>query len=202
MREQLAAAMVLAAGWNGQGPVVDPMCGSGTLLIEAGSWALGRSPQALRQEFACQRFWGFDRELWARLREEPGRPPGGEEAAAGLRLYGADSDPGAISAAATNPEAAALDEDAFLKRADAFSYAPPAGPGLLLVNPPYGERLGQDDDLWPRLGDLLKQRYQSYIAVVLAGGEDLGKSIGLKPRRRWPVKNGPLDAKILVFDLY
>ncbi len=58
------------------------------------------------------------------------------------------------------------------------------------------------DEMWPRLGDLFKQKYKGYKAVVLAGGEDMGKNIGLKPRRRWPVKNGPLDAKILVFDLY
>jgi putative N6-adenine-specific DNA methylase len=199
VREQLAAAMVLASGWDGKGVVVDPMCGSGTLLIEAASWALGRSPQALRKSFGFERFWGFDRALFARLREAAAPVP---EAEGGPRLYGVDRDPGALAAAGKNLEAASLDEDAFLKRADAFEWTPPAGPGLLLVNPPYGERLGLADELWPRLGDLMKKRYQGYVAAVLAGGEDLGKSIGLKPRRRWPVKNGPLDARILVFDLY
>jgi putative N6-adenine-specific DNA methylase len=199
VREQLAAAMVLASGWDGKGVVVDPMCGSGTLLIEAASWALGRSPQALRQSFLFERFWGFDRALFARLREAAALAP---ETEGGPRLYGVDRDPGALAAAGKNLEAASLDEDAFLKRADAFEWTPPAGPGLLLVNPPYGERLGLADELWPRLGDLMKKRYQGFVAAVLAGGEDLGKSIGLKPRRRWPVKNGPLDARILVFDLY
>lgn len=202
VREQLAAAMVLAAGWDGRGVVADPMCGSGTLLIEAASWALGRSPQLLRESFVFERFWGFDRALYARLREETMAPPGGADAAEGLRLYGVDRDPQALSAAGINLEAAGLDEDAYLKRADAFEWTPPAGPGLLLINPPYGERLGLDDELWSRIGDLFKQRYKGWKAVVLAGGEDLGRSIGLKPRRRWPVKNGPLDAKILVFDLY
>jgi putative N6-adenine-specific DNA methylase len=199
VREQLAAAMVLASGWDGKGVVVDPMCGSGTLLIEAASWALGRSPQVLRQSFLFERFWGFDRALFARLREAAALAP---ETEGGPRLYGVDRDPGALAAAGKNLEAASLDEDAFLKRADAFEWTPPAGPGLLLVNPPYGERLGLADELWPRLGDLMKKRYQGFVAAVLAGGEDLGKSIGLKPRRRWPVKNGPLDARILVFDLY
>lgn len=201
VREQLAAAMVLAAGWDGKGVVVDPMCGSGTLLIEAANRALGRSPQILRQSFGFERFWGFDRALFARLKEEAAPQPEGEAAAA-IRLYGVDRDPQALAAAGQNLEAAGLDEDAYLKRADAFEWTPPAGPGFLLVNPPYGERLGLDDELWPRLGDLMKQKYQGYVAAVLAGGEDMGKSIGLKPRRRWPVKNGPLDARILVFDLY
>lgn len=202
VREQLAAAMVLASGWDGRGPVADPMCGSGTLLIEAAAWALGQSPQRLRQSFVFERFWGFDRALFARLREETVPPPGGSDAAESLRIYGVDRDPQALSAAGINLEVAGLDENAYLKRADAFEWTPPAGPGLLLINPPYGERLGLDDELWSRIGDLFKQRYKGWKAVVLAGGEDLGKSIGLKPRRRWPVKNGPLDAKILVFDLY
>ena len=201
VREQLAAAMVLASGWDGRGVVVDPMCGSGTLLIEAASWALGRSPQFLRKNFVFERWVGFDKALWERLRAEKPPAPGGEEAA-DLRLYGVDRDPRALVSAGANLEKAELDENAYLKSRDAFEWEPPAGPGLVLVNPPYGERLSSDEDLWRRLGDLFKQRYKGYKAAVLAGGEDLGKSFGLKPRRRFPVKNGPLDAKILVFDLY
>lgn len=201
VREQLAAAMVLASGWDGRGVVVDPMCGSGTLLIEAASWALGRSPQFLRKSFVFERWVGFDKALWERLRAEKPPAPGGEEAA-DLRLYGVDRDPRALVSAGANLEKAELDENAYLKNRDAFEWEPPAGPGLVLVNPPYGERLSSDEDLWRRLGDLFKQRYKGYKAAVLAGGEDLGKSFGLKPRRRFPVKNGPLDAKILVFDLY
>jgi putative N6-adenine-specific DNA methylase len=73
---------------------------------------------------------------------------------------------------------------------------------LVLVNPPYGERLEADAPMWRALGDLLKQRFRGYRAVVLAGGEGLGKEIGLKPRRRIPVWNGALEARILLFDLY
>lgn len=202
VREQLAAAMVLASGWDGRGVVVDPMCGSGTLLIEAASWALGRSPQFLREAFVFERWAGFDKNLYARVRGELMAPPGGAAAAEELRLYGVDRDGRALEAAGVNLEKAQLDENAYLKRADAFAWTPPAGPGLVLVNPPYGERLGREDDLWASLGDLFKQRYKGFKAAVLAGGEDLGKSFGLKPQRRWPVKNGPLDAKILIFELY
>jgi len=75
-------------------------------------------------------------------------------------------------------------------------------PGLVLVNPPYGERAAAEAGQWRALGDLLKNHFRGWTAVVLAGGEGLGKHIGLRPRRRLPVKNGPLDARILVFDLF
>ena len=72
----------------------------------------------------------------------------------------------------------------------------------MLVNPPYGERMEDEPAQWRRLGDLFKQRYQGWTAVVLAGGKDRGKHVGLRPKLRLPVRNGPLDARILVFDLY
>ncbi len=97
---------------------------------------------------------------------------------------------------------AGLEDLARVRLADAFEVEPPPGPGLLVVNPAYGERLQEDVDQWKRLGDLLKQRYTGWRAAILAGGESRGKHIGLKPRRRIPVRNGPLDARILLFDLY
>ncbi|MCG8459591.1 MAG: hypothetical protein MI919_25205 [Holophagales bacterium] len=197
VREHLAAACVLAAEWDGRGPIVDPMCGSGTLLAEAAWWALGRAPGCLRTAYAFERLPGHRPALWREIRDEPI-----PRVVDGVRLHGADASAEALDAARANLTAAGLDEEARIRRSDAFTYEPPPGPGLVLVNPPYGERLGRDRDLFRRLGDLLKQRYAGYTAVVLAGGEDLGKSSGLRPRRRWPVRNGPLDARILVFDLY
>ena len=91
---------------------------------------------------------------------------------------------------------------AHLEIGDAYTFEPPKGPGLLVVNPAYGERLQENREQWPRLGDLMKQRYKGWQAVVLAGGEGLGKHVGLKPRRRIPVRNGPLEARILLFDLF
>jgi 23S rRNA G2445 N2-methylase RlmL len=202
-REQLAAAMVLAAEWSGRGPIVDPMCGSGTLLIEAASWALGLSPQALRPEFAFERLPFFKPGEIAGWRAECGPAVADQE---GLKLYGVDRDRQAVAAAGANLVKAGFDDIAFLKAGDAFEWPPPPAEdgGLVLINPPYGERLAQDadGDPWKRLGDLLKQRYQGYTAVILAGGEGLGKTLGLKPRRRYPVMNGPIEAKILVVDLY
>ena len=204
MREQLAAACVLAAGWNGRGPVVDPMCGSGTLLAEAAYLALGRAPGALRAAagrsasgWAFQRFEGYDAEAFAAIRREPIPAPGRN-----VELYGVDRQAQALRACRANLTRAGLGGRARLRHADAFDFTPPEGPGLFLVNPAYGQRLAAEPGQWKQLGNLLKRRFTGWRAVVLAGGETLGKPIGLKPDRRIPVRNGPLAARILVFGIY
>ncbi len=207
VRESLAAACILAAGWDGQGAVVDPMCGSGTLLVEAGWLALGIPPGTLRPRdqggagWAFERLPGFDAAGFAAVRAEPLEAPG-----RGVRLVGNDRSAEALRAARAGLDRAGLRERAQLIRGEAAACRPPAGrglsPGLVALNPPYGERTAADEGHWRGLGDLLKHHFQGWRAVVLAGGEGLGKHIGLRPRRRLPVKNGPLDARILVFDLF
>lgn len=197
VRENVAAACVLKSGWDGKGPVLDPMCGSGTLLAEAAYYALGWAPGRLRSEWGFQLLPNYDPEAFARIRGEPIQALSGD-----LRLFGIDRSGKAIRAAGKNLQRAGLLDRCVLKTGDAFDFEPPSGPGLLLVNPPHGERLAEDPAQWKRLGDLLKQRYTGWRAVVLAGGRDRGKHIGLRPRFRLPVKNGPLDARILGFDLY
>jgi 23S rRNA G2445 N2-methylase RlmL len=210
VREPLAAACILAAGWDGQGAVVDPMCGSGTLLVEAGWVALGIPPGRLRQApepgqggpgWAFERLPGFDAAAFAAVRAEPLPAPG-----PGVRLVGNDRSAEALRAARANLERAGLQQRAQLTRGEASGCRPPAGrglsPGLVVINPPYGERAATDAGHWRDLGDLLKHHFQGWRAAVLAGGEGLGKHIGLRPRRRLPVKNGPLDARILIFDLF
>jgi 23S rRNA G2445 N2-methylase RlmL len=206
LRETLAAACVLATGWSGRGAVVDPMCGSGTLLIEAAWLALGIPPGQLRTGadgagWAFERLPGFDAAAFASLRAEPLPAP-----AHGLHLLGNDRSPEALRAARANLERAGLGSRAQLVRGAAADCRPPAGPaaapGLVLINPPYGERATAEAGQWRELGDLLKKHFRGWTAAVLAGGEGLGKHIGLRPRRRLPVKNGPLDARILVFDLF
>jgi 23S rRNA G2445 N2-methylase RlmL len=205
LRESLAAACVLAAGWDGKGAVVDPMCGSATLLVEAGWIALGTAPGQLRAGggggWAFERLPGFDAAAFAAVRAEPLPAPG-----PGVRLVGNDRSAEALRAARANLDRAGLRQRAQLTRGEAAACRPPAGrgmaPGLVVLNPPYGERAAADAGHWRGLGDLLKKHFQGWRAVVLAGGEGLGKQIGLRPRRRLPVKNGPLDARILVFDLF
>jgi 23S rRNA (guanine2445-N2)-methyltransferase / 23S rRNA (guanine2069-N7)-methyltransferase len=201
LREQLAAACVLASGWDGRGAVVDPMCGSATLLVEAGWIALGRAPGHLRAAWAFERLPGFDPAAFAAVKAEPLPTPG-----SGVRLFGNDASPEALRAARASLAAAGLADRATLTRGDAFEYAPPEGnglsPGLVLVNPPHGERLTTEPRRWKELGNLLKKRFRGWRAVVLAGGDDRGKHIGLRPRKRLPVMNGALEARILLFDLF
>jgi len=196
VREQIAAACVLASGWDGRGPVVDPMCGSGTLLIEAAWLALGQAPGRLRRSWAFERLPAYDPRAFESVKKEPLPAPGPE-----VRLYGNDLSGEAIAAAKANLERAGVLGRAVLTKSPAVDFPLPEGPGLVLINPPHGGRMGTDAERWRELGDLLKQRFKGWKAAVLAG-EDRGKQIGLRPRRRIPVMNGPLEGRILLFDLY
>jgi 23S rRNA G2445 N2-methylase RlmL len=197
VREQLAAACILASGWDGRGPVADPMCGSATLLIEAAWIALGRAPGHLREGWAFERLPQFDPRAFVTIRAEALPAPGPD-----VHLWGNDRSAEALRAARANLERAGLLARATLRRGEAADFQPPPQPGLVVVNPPHGERIGTDAEGWKALGDLLKQHFKGWKAVVLAGGEDRGKHIGLRPRRRIPVMNGPLEARILLFDLF
>lgn len=197
VREQLAAACVLAADWSGEGPIVDPMCGSGTLLVEAAWWGRGWAPGHLRRRWVFEGLPGFDPRAFRIIREST-LPAMAPDAA----LIGLDRDPDAVTAARTNLAAAGLEDHARVRRGDAFDFEPPSTPGLVITNPAYGKRLETARDDMRRLGDLLKQRYKGWRAVILAGDPDRGKFIGLRPSRRVSVRNGPIDVRILVFDLH
>jgi len=197
LREQLAAAALLASGWNGHGPIVDPMCGSGTLLAEAGAIARGLAPNRLRHRWGFASLPWYSEPAWSSIVAEP--LPAPDPAA---RLHGLDLDPGAVAACRRNLAAAGLADAAEIREGDAFAVPPPAGPGLLTVNPPYGERLASTPEAWRRLGDRLKHAYGGWKAIVLAGAPDFGKHLGLRPARRIPFWNGPLEGRILVLDLW
>lgn len=197
LREQLAAAALLLSGWNGRGPVVDLMCGSGTFLAEAGAIALGLPPNRLRSLWAFERLPGFDRELWRQIRDQPIAVLDRD-----LKMIGVDQAREARIASERNLAAAGLLGETDLVHGDAFAFDPPPGPGLVVANPPHGERLLDSPELWRALGDTLKRKYRGWKAVLFAGGDSQGKLLGLKPTRRIPVWNGPLEARILVLDLW
>lgn len=200
LRETLAAGLLLLSGWDGTTPFVDPMCGSGTLPIEAALIATRTAP-GLSRSFAFQRWPGFDAHGWQGLRDEAHqlRRP------AAAMIFGADRDPRALVAARDNasrqPAAGCIVWD----RTDFSRVVPPPGPGTLLCNPPYGERLrdeGALETLYGAIGDTLKQRWTGWTAWILTGNLDAAKRIGLKATRRIPLWNGPLECRLLKYELY
>lgn len=196
LRETLAAAMVLAAEWDSPPALVlDPMCGSGTLLAEAASLLLGLPPLRLRKTWRFERWPELGRELDTVRREPlPVLSPN-------VRLIGWDRDPGALQAARSNLEAAGLADRIELACVDALTEPPPGPGGLLLCNPPFGARLATEERFWREFGNWLKHRFPGWRAVLLAGRPELVAWLGLRPLRRHPVGHGPLDARILVLDL-
>jgi putative N6-adenine-specific DNA methylase len=200
LRETLAAGLLLLSGWDGTTPFVDPMCGSGTLPIEAALLATRTAP-GLARSFAFQKWPGFDARSWQFLRDEAHqlRRP------APAPIIGADRDPRALKAALDN--AGRLTNVAAITwtRADFAALAPPTGPGTLLFNPPYGERLtdsGSLEALYRDFGDTLKQRWSGWTAWILTGNLEAAKRIGLKATRRIPLWNGPLECRLLKYELY
>jgi putative N6-adenine-specific DNA methylase len=148
LRETLAAALVMLSGWDGTTPLADPMCGSGTIPIEAALKAAGLAPGLLRSGYGFQRWPGFDSSLWQRLVAEARA-----RALASLpaQVIGCDRSPGALAVARQNSVRAGVSRMINLARMDLADFTPPPGPGTLLFNPPYGHRLGEEEALKPSL---------------------------------------------------
>lgn len=205
MQETLAAAVVIATGWEGQGTFVNPMCGTGTLAIEACLLALGRAPGLLRNTFGFMHILGFEPELYRDIR-------------AGLRRASRTSFPGKIIATDKSPRAI---ETAKRHAATAgvarhiefvacdFAETPIPEPrgtgGVVVLNPEYGKRMGEAERLsamYSAVGDFLKKRCQGYRGYILTGNLDLAKKVGLRTCRRIPFFNGPIECRLLEYDLY
>lgn len=202
LKEYLAASLLRMTGWNGEVPLVDPMCGSGTILIEAALQGLGISPGTLRRRFAVQKWKVFQREAWEQetasaLATEKEFPPG--------LLFGSDIDRKAVSAAKTNARAADVADLISFSTNGVDMISPPEGPpGIVIVNPPYGERLGELDllkDSYRDLGFTLKTKFKGWTAWVLSGDPELPGLMGLKSTRRIPVFNGPIECRFLKYEI-
>ncbi len=200
MRENLAAGIIGLSGWAPGQPFFDPMCGSGTLLMEAAQIARNISP-GLGRRFAFENLRNFNVKAWralcdaSRARQTPSRT---------LQIDGCDRDATAIKAAETNLRAAGFAEAVRIKQADVLEVWPPAAEGVLVMNPPYGERVGNEEELgvlYPRLGDALKQRFAGWRAYILTADLRLPKLIGLAASRRTPLFNGPLECRLFEFKM-
>jgi putative N6-adenine-specific DNA methylase len=197
LRENLAAGIVMLSGWTADEVLMDPMCGAGTLLVEAAALARGRPPGAKRN-FGFERLAAFDAELWERVKREH---RGLERAP---QLYGSDSDPKAIAAARRNLAEAGVERWVKLEQADVLERPAPAAAGVMVMNPPYGERMGSAEELagfYPRLGDALKQRYAGWRCYIFTADLRLPKLIRLEPSRRTPLWNGALECRLYEFKI-
>jgi putative N6-adenine-specific DNA methylase len=200
LRENLAAGILLLTGWEPGTPLLDPMCGSATFLMEAAEIALQRAPGA-RRSFGFEKLTGFDAGLWQRIRNDAQQA---EQPVRRLDIFGSDLYGSQLQIARSNLTAAGLESAVQLKQANVLELSPPAPAGVLLTNPPYGVRLGEQQELaalYPRLGDALKQRFAGWRACIFTADLRLPKLIGLKPARRIPLYNGALECRLYVFEL-
>jgi 23S rRNA G2445 N2-methylase RlmL len=202
MQETLAAAVVQATGWKGRGNFVNPMCGSGTLAVEAALIALDMAPGLLRKNFGFMHLKGFNRSSWNKMREEARARvkksfPG--------KLLATDIDPGAIRASRQNAAAAGVDHLIEFCAGDYSETPIPEGSGVVILNPEYGERMGKVEELkavYRGIGDFFKKKCQGYRGYIFTGNLDLAKKVGLKARRRIPFFSSNMECRLLEYDLY
>jgi len=202
LKETLAAALVQLSGWAGEVPLIDPLCGSGTLPLEASLEALNIAPGLFREQFGFQTWPDFDAGLWQALRREAEAM---RQEQLDTLVWGCDHDLEVIHQAQSNAQRCGLAEQIQFFQQELADLAAPADSGYILCNPPYGERLGQNEDLgalYKLLGDVLKQQFRGWTAFVLSGNKELAKTIGLKSAQRIPVYNGSLPCQWMKYELY
>lgn len=198
LKENLAAGILLLSGWQPDEVLLDPMCGSGTLLVEAVQIARGIAP-GLHRSFGFQQLTQYDPGLWSTVRAAA-------EArmldAAPAPIYGADLYGDVLKTARASLESAGLADAVELKQANVLELPPPATAGVLVTNPPYGQRLGERqmlEDFYPRLGDVLKARYTGWRCYFFSADMQLPRRIGLKASRRTPLYNGGLECRLFEY---
>ena len=199
MRENLAAGLLLLAGYDGTQPFQDPFCGSGTIVIEA-AWIATRRAPGLMRRFGFEKLKNFDAALWKKLQHEAEtqiRP-------APAAISGSDNDRYMIRAAVANAQAAEVDTFIRFEVKDAQDTRPNGEGGILISNPPYGVRLAEVEALqalYPQLGAWLKQHYAGWLAGMFTGDRDMPKFMRLSPKRKIPLYNGNLDCRLFLMDM-
>lgn len=202
LNEALAAGLILLTGWRGATPLVDPMCGSGTLPIEAAWIALRRPPGLTRKRFGFMGWMDFDVALWTALRDEA-RQGVLKQLPAAIR--GSDVRRDAVQFSIGNAKAAGIGHLLEFDLRDVKNFRPPEGegpPGIIVCNPPYGERLGEEHDLrglYRTLGDVFQTRCPGWKAWVFSGNSRLARDIGMPATRRIPMFNGRIPCEWLEF---
>lgn len=200
LNEVLAAGMILLTGWKGESNFIDPMCGSGTLPIEAALLAKNIPPGSFGRSYSFQNWRDYDEQLWDKIREEA------EEAIVPLKhkIVGSDRSGRILQVTKSNIEQAGL-KNAIQTQVDFIDdMTPPEGEGIMVTNPPYGERIKLDDinQLYKSMGDNLKNHFNGYSAWIISSHMDAIKFIGLRPSSRIHLNNGQLKCLYMKFDIY
>jgi putative N6-adenine-specific DNA methylase len=203
MLESLAAATLMAAGYNGQGPFINPMCGSGTVAIEAALMATGRKPGLYRSNYAFMHILGYQ-SAWYEAEMTAIREAVSNEM--NFPIIASDISQDAVHIAGVNAAAAGVDHLIKFEQCDfAATTVPPSDTGMLYFNPEYGDRLGEEQALqetYKRMGDFMKQQCKGYTGLVFTGNLELAKKIGLKPGRRIEFFTSKIDCRLLRYELY
>ena len=200
LNEVLAAGLIMHSGWDRKSPFVDPMCGSATFSIEAALMALNIAPGSLRKVFSFMHWNDFDPELWNQIKKEAkeqetnNMPP----------IVAGDVASKSIDISRKNILQAGFLGQIKLQKQDFFLSHPPAGKGVVILNPPYGERMKRDNlnEFYTKIGDTLKKQYPGYKAGIITSDVPAMKSIGLKPIKRVPTFNGALECKFMVYEIF
>jgi putative N6-adenine-specific DNA methylase len=201
LNEALAAGIILLTGWRGEVPLVDPLCGSGTLCIEAAWLALKRPPGLTRRRFGFMGWMNYDVALWTSLRDEARRQVARELP---QPILGADVRRDAIHFAQQNARTAGIGHLLHFAQHDAADFMPPAGPpGIIVCNPPYGERLGEEKELkglYRTLGAVFREHCVGWKLFVFTGNAFLARQMGLKPARVIDLFNGKIPCRLLQYE--
>lgn len=204
LKETLAASILILSGWDKKSPLVDPMCGSGTLLAEAGLLATNTAPGLLRERFLFMNWPDFYAPRWEKCVQEA------EAARTELKpgiLFGSDENGDALKQTRHALKTLGFLEAAVLSRMSFEDFTPPEGveKGFLVMNPPYGDRLGEVDHLVPLyklMGDTFKQKLKGWHAAIFTGSSVLAKSVGLRASRKIPLWNGPIECRLMTYEMY
>ena len=199
LNEVLAAGIIMLTGWKGQCDLIDPMCGSGTIPIEAALIARGIAPGVYRKEYAFEKWSDFDQELFDRIYEDDSNEHPFEH-----HIYGYDINRGAVAVAQTNVKAAGLSKEVTIAQQDFANFTQPAEKSIIITNPPYGERISAPDllGLYKMIGERLKHQFVDNEAWVLSYREECFDQIGLKPSLRTPLYNGSLECELRKYQLF
>jgi 23S rRNA (guanine2445-N2)-methyltransferase len=198
LRENLAAGLLRLAAWSPGVPLLDPMCGSGTILREAALMALDIAP-GLGRHFAFEKLKNFEKQRWSDLLH---RSRARQRPRTRLSIYGSDVSGDALKTAQANFSAAGLEDVVSLKRSDVLKLTAPAPGGVMITNPPYGVRLGEHQKLaefYPKLGDVLKKQFTGWSAYILSADMRLPKLIRLAVSKRIPLFNGALECRLFEY---